>query len=437
MEIPEVAGHWLWGSVGAFRAEPWHYAGRVAAEHGGIARFRLLHRRFVGVNHPELYDHVMVKNAAAYGRGVHFRNQHVILGRGMISTEGEEWSRKRARGTPAFNRDALKRMVPTSVGIAARALDRWERADDVSLLAEMQTLTIPVICRSLFSAEMDPAQAAGFCEVIRDASQLIHRKNTAVFPMPLWLPTRANAELLRTQKAMDTFVREKIAQHAARGEGADILGTLLGGRPFDALDEAERQEIVDECKTLLVAGFETTALTLTWTLYLLASHPDVAARWHAECDGIEGTTWEGLERLTYTRQVVQEAMRLYPVVFTQPRECLQDDVLGGYRVRAGDVLLLSIFGMHRDPAHWPDPDRFDPDRFAPDRAWPRRSYMPFGKGKHTCVGNHFSMLEMLVILSMIGRRYTLRRTETGEVGIRCTVALVPDRDIRVAPTRRA
>ncbi len=449
MRPPQEKGHWLMGSVADLQKAPHAYPGIVAQKHGGIARFRILHRRFIAISDPNYYDQIMVKNHLSYERGVQFRNQHVLFGRGMVSTEGSEWSKKRTRAQPSFNREALKKTVPLSVKTVERFIRQWDEkitaGEELSLIPEMQKLTISVICQALFSVDIDQKIAVQFCEDLRDSMLLIRKKNQAIFPLPLWLPHKSNDALKANRDVMNAFVKDKIVKRKKKKESdpglPDILDNLLAGKEFNDLSLEDQEEIVSECKTLLVAGFETTALTLTWALYSLARYPEVAKKWHEECDQVlkdrDNPEFEDLDNLDYTRQIVFETMRLYPVIFTQPRECVKDDQLGPYKIKKGDMMLLSNFGIHRDGKVWESPEEFRPERFADGVMWPRKSYMPFGKGKHTCIGNTFAAYEMLTALSMIGKRYTINRKDPSEVGVKATITLMPDRDIFLTLGKRS
>ncbi len=446
-EIPKAQGHWLWGSIKEFQRSTYAWPGEFARDMGGIAQFRLMHRKLIAINDPDLYDHVMVRNHNAYERSFHFKNQRVLFGRGMISTDGEEWAKKKARGAPAFNRDVLKKVVPLSTGTTKRFLEGWELAAKenraLPLMPEIQMLTISIISQALFSVDVDRDKTGPICEAFRDAGWALRKRNTAIIPLPLWIPTPNNRELLRIQKAMAKFVNDKMeARQELKSQGqttSDILDIVTRSKGWEDMSSKERDELIGDCRTLLVAGFETTALTLTWALYLLSRHPEVAKKWHEECDRVlqgREPTWEDLDKLTYTKQIALETMRLYPVVFTQPRTCIQEDVLGGFRIKKGSILLLSVYGMQRLKKYWDRPDEFDPDRFAEGREWPKQAYMPFGKGKHTCIGNNMAIYEMQVILSMIGNRFELKRTDSDEVKIKSTIVLVPEREIHFIPRKR-
>ena len=449
MVTPSALRRWLRGSLDQFMEAPYLFPMRVAQPQGGVARTRMLHLRVVAVTHPTIYDEIMVRRPDRYARGRHFRNQQVIIGRSTLTTDGAPWEPKRALGDEVFRADLLKQVAQQSVEHTRLMLRRWqelaERGQPIELVPQMQRVTLTIICQALFSVELGQEDVQAFCEALRDSTTAVRYKNTALIPKPLWLPTRGNALLRDTKAAMERFIHEKLARRArAHGEAApprDLVQRLveaMGQRELKALSAAQQTTLLDECKTLLVAGFETTAITLTWALLLLAQHPQVAQAWARECDALpeDAPTWAQLKKMTYTRQILMETMRLYPVVFTQPRECLRDDVIEGFAFKRGDLILLSVYGIHRDPSSWPDPERFDPERFAPGRAWPRQAYMPFGHGPHMCLGNNFALYEMLVLLTMIGRRFALSLAEPGPVGVRSTLIMMPERPILLTLTPR-
>jgi len=247
-----------------------------------------------------------------------------------------------------------------------------------------------------------------------------------------------NRSLEKTRKTLDEYIGPIVKARRVEGDARDdILGALLSARDPETGDALTEQEILDETKTLFAAGFETTATALTWTLYLLARHPEVARRWRRELDEVLGgrlPEWQDLERLTYLHQILNESMRLYPPVYTLGRECIEDDELDGYSIRSGTVLLLSVFGIHRDPKWWQDPEAFRPERFAGD--WPTQAYLPFASGKHMCIGNNFSLAEMAVTLSVIGQRYELEPVDSQPVQESAQITLVPAREIPLRLIRR-
>jgi cytochrome P450 len=297
----------------------------------------------------------------------------------------------------------------------------------------MLRLAMRAMGRMLLSADISPEQGSRIGAILRDGLMLLRRRNTSPFPAPLWLPTSANRRLLAYRDELTTFVEAHLDRRS-RGESSnepDILARLLEVRDPETGAPLTRQDLIAETKTLFLAGFETTATALTWTLYLLARHPSAAAAARAEIDdalGSRAPAWDDLGRLSYVAKVLHEAMRLYPPVYAIARRCAADDDLGGYAIAAGTPVLVSVYGVHRAPAWGADPEQFRPERFS-DRNWPKRAYMPFGAGQHLCIGNDFSMVEMSVALALILRRYRLRLVDEAPVGESPRITLGPDREI--------
>ncbi len=439
--IPKADGHWLFGSAFDVARSPHRFVAELAQDNAGIARFRILNRPFVAVASADYVRQILVTRHARYQRSFHYRNR--VIGSGLLTTDGPHWLKRRRQIVPAFRADTLRGVVPAARDATLRRMERWEElrsaGQPVPISSEMQALTLSVIGRALLSTEVGEDSAARFAGAVRDSLRLTRQRNMSMFRTPSWMPTPGNRRLLAVRDALDEFIGPKIRAREAEGPYAppDILDALLAARDPETGEALDYQALLDETKTLFVAGFETTATALTWTLYLLARHPDVARRWHRELDEVLGgrlPEWEDLERLTYLHQIISESMRLYPPVYTLGRECIEDDELDGYSIRSGTVLLLSVFGIHRDPKWWQDPETFRPERFADD--WPTQAYLPFASGKHMCIGNNFSLAEMAVTLSIIGQRYELEPVESQPVQESAQITLVPAREIPLRLARR-
>jgi cytochrome P450 len=325
-------------------------------------------------------------------------------------------------------------------------IQRWEAAaktgDTVPVVAEMQRLSLSVIGRALLSTQVDAEDAARFGRAVRDSLRLARQRNTSWLKLPLWLPSRANRRLRETRRILDHYLAPRLEARAsgAAPPSGDILDALLKARDPETSEPLPRQALLDETKTLFVAGFETTATALAWALYLLARHPEAAARWHAEVGQVlngRPPAWEDLERLTWTGQVIRETLRLCPPVYSLGRQCVAEDELGGRTIRRGSLLLISVYGIHRAEEWWPDPHAFRPERFGPGETWPEHAFLPFATGKHLCIGASFAMTEMAVALALIGQRFRLALADDREVGESAQITLVPAREIplRLAPRR--
>jgi cytochrome P450 len=241
------------------------------------------------------------------------------------------------------------------------------------------------------------------------------------------------------RQILDSYIERHLAARSEGFTGNDILDALMHVRDPDTGEGLSHEALVDETKTLFAAGMDTTATALAWTLYLLASHPEAAARWYEEVDRVVGSSaieWSHLEKLQWLEQVVNESMRVYPPVYLVPRECIEDDEWDGRKIPRGSLMLISVFGLHRSESLWPQAEAFRPERFDPDRDWPKNAFMPFGMGKHICIGMSFAMTEMKVILAMIAQRYRLEYAESETVREVARITLTPSREVRVRLTPR-
>jgi cytochrome P450 len=243
-----------------------------------------------------------------------------------------------------------------------------------------------------------------------------YRRIGQVADLPLWVPTPANRRFREARKALDEVVYGLIARRRKEGGRAkDVLGLLIGATESDAPGapgEMSDTALRDQTITLLLSGHETTATALTWTLFLIAKHPEVEARLHREIDERLNGREPGvadLPQLEFTTCVLNESMRLYPPIWILERYAEEADEIGGYQIPKGSTVVISPYTLHRHPAFWPRPDEFDPDRFA---AAPESSaagaFLPFGAGPHHCIGSHFAMLTMRILLAMVGQRFRLR-----------------------------
>jgi len=440
--FPMARGHWLLGHARQFSAAAHLLPAQVAASHGGIARFRIMHKHFLAVADADYARQVLVTRHEKYARSFHYRNMQVIIGRGLLSTDGAFWLKRRRQILPAFRPDGLQRMAPATQAATEAMLDHWEaerRAGRaIQIIPEAQHLSLSVIGRALLSDDISRAEAERFGAAVRNTMLLLRKHNTSWFAPPFWVPTSANRQMHRTRQFIDDYVNKHIAERHGCPVKHDILQTMRAAREPDgsvALDDAALR---DESKTLFIAGFETTATSLVWLLYALASRPDLVEQIHDELSqalGGAAPDLESLKRLPLTRATVNEAMRFYPSVYVASRQAVEDDDFNGRPVPRGSQLLLSIYGMHHDPRHWGDPEIFRPQRFL-DAAWPSQAFMPFIIGKHACIGNHFALAELAIALAMIVQRYRFDLADRTPVGTTARITLAPDREIGLRLTPR-
>jgi cytochrome P450 len=303
----------------------------------------------------------------------------------------------------------------------------------------MTRLTLEIAAKTLFDADV-AGDARDVGEALTVAHASYERRIAGVYPWPRWLPTPGNRRLLRAAACLDEIIYRFIAQGRQGGtDRHDLLSLLLhardeeGGRMTD-------QQVRDEAMTLFLAGHETTALALTWTGYLLAQHPEAHDRLLDELRAVLGgraPSAADLPRLAFTEQVVLESMRLYPPVYAFGREALADCEVMGYAVPAKTTVFMSQWAMHRDPRWFPDPEKFDPARWAGGLAarLPKFAYFPFGGGPRVCIGNTFAMVEAVLVLATLARRFRFELVPGQEVVPWPSMTLRPRHGVRVVLRR--
>jgi cytochrome P450 len=330
---------------------------------------------------------------------------------------------------PAFHRSSIAAFASLMVERTRALLKDWDGPArfrrPVNVYHEMRRLSLDVVTRALFGVDVhEDAQLAGhtFAILSEALAENLYSPFFLLFLHPL-LPTRTNRRARAALRTLDRIVDSIIARRRARGSagGDDLLSLLLHARDEEA-DGAgmDDRQIRDEVMTVLLAGHETTAATLSWTWYLLDRHPHVAERLRAEIRGALGDrdpTVEDLPQLEGVTRVIEEAMRLYPPAWIITRVAKEEDEIGGYRVAPRTVVTLSPYLTHRSGEVWPDPERFDPDRFTPERSAerPRFAYFPFAGGPRQCIGSEFALTEATLVLATILRRYRLELASRGEV----------------------
>ena len=410
---PGPKGHWLWGSMLDFQADPLRTYAEAARQYGDIVRFRFGPWHSYLVTHPDYVRHVLQDNHRNYNKG---RITHTylkpLLGEGLLTSEGEFWLRQRRLIQPAFHKQRLAHFGQAMTDKTLAMLQRWQAYADsgepFDVSAEMMRLTLSIVGQTLFSAEVEDTSAE-VGEAMEVAQAHVNYRSTHPFSLPERFPTPRNRRFHQARATFDRVLLDIIEERRRSGEDkGDLLGMLLAARDEATGEGMSNQQLRDEAVTLFLAGHETTSNTLTWTWYLLAEHPAVARRLREELAAVLGgrtPTVADVPHLKYTVQVIEEAMRLYPAAWVVARGAIGADEIGGYPIPAGSMISISPFITHRHPDFWPVPEAFDPDRFTPERSAgrPRYAYFPFGGGPRQCIGNNFAMLEATLLLATIAQ----------------------------------
>ena len=416
----------------------------VARQHGDIARVPLGPETLYLFNHPDLVREVLVVNHRNFHKGRGLERAKLLLGEGLLTSEGELHRRQRRLAQPAFHRERIAAYGATMAELAERHRDRWRAGDTLDMQREMMALTLAIVGKTLFDADVEDEAAD-----IGAALATTFESFNFVFYLPLGellerIPIPPTIRFRKARARLDAtiyrIIDERRRQQTDRG---DLLSMLLmahdvagdGGRMSDV-------QLRDEAMTIFLAGHETTANALTWTLYLLSQHPHVESRLHAEIDGVLGGRLPGaddLAALPYTRMVLAESMRLYPPAWIVGRRALAPFEAGGFTVPARSIVLMSQYLVHRDARWFPDPQRFDPERWTAERQAerPRFSYFPFGAGPRVCIGEQFAWMEGVLLLATIAQRWRFRLVPGHPVALQPIITLRPKYGMRMALERRS
>ncbi|HZL34865.1 MAG TPA: cytochrome P450 [Tepidisphaeraceae bacterium] len=435
-------GRFLIGHLAEFRADRLGFFMRCARTFGDVVPLRFGHRRLLLLSDPALIEDVFVTQARHFIKHFGLRMYKPVLGNGLVTSEGEFWRRQRKLAAPAFHPSRLADYAATMAAATERMLDAWEPDGTRDIHADMTAVTLEIACKTLFGVGA-VADAGVVGRALNDSMEVIGGRMKRIIRAPFWFPSSANRRLWRSLRTLDEIVLRIIAQGRGAGDGdrPGLLSALLAAEDEDGSGMSRRQ-LLDEVRTLLIAGHETTALTLTYALYLLAQNPAEQARLQAEADEVLGDrapAHADLPRLRYARQVVNEALRLYPPADVLGREAIVDCTIGGIPVRKGTTIFASTWVMHRDPRCFPDPERFEPGRWTEDfeRKLPRFAYFPFGGGPRFCIGQSFAMTEAVMTLAAIARRFAFAPAPGFELELWPAITLRPRRGVRLIVMRRA
>ena len=427
---------WPFGVSPMNRADPLGLLEGWARQYGDIFRWRTLNFLVVFVNHPDLVEKVLVSESRNYRKGRGLQANRELFGNGLLTSEGDSWLRQRRLMQPAFHRERIAAYAGTMIEQGRRLVESWRDGETRDVHADLMRATLEIAGTTLFGTSVSDADAARISGAL---STLIGVNSSPrrLFPLLRALPTRANRSYTRAVRQLDEVVYALIARRRAElGENdVDLLSMLLNARDEDGGRMSDRQ-LRDESVTLLLAGHETTALALSWTLYLLAQNPEVGAQLHAELDAILAgrlPTLDDVPRLAFTAKVLKESMRLYPPAWGVVRMCPAECTLGSYRIPKSASVILSQYVMHRDPRFFTQPTRFDPNRWTDsfERDLPRFAYFPFGGGPRLCIGAAFATMEATLVLAILAQRFRFHVDPACEVVPQPSITLRPKHGLRL------
>lgn len=427
-----------------FHREPHIFFHELLSRSGDVVCWRGFFDAYL-VNHPEYVRRVLAQDYTHFSkRTIDYHVLSQFMGKGLITNDGPPWVRQRKLMQPLFTNRSVDGFDGTINALTRELITDWEKRHGdgpIWVDREMSTLTFRIAGRTLFGSDID--RYAQEVASIVDAVNLEPQELRALMTLVAWLPTPQNLRWKRARKRLDEIVYTIIDKKRRQDAGHDenILDRLLNARDQDTGEGMPRRQIRDEVVTLMLAGHETSANALAWTLYLLATHPDIEERLLRDLAAALGggpASAADLARLPYLKQVVQESMRLYPPVWGAARRCEQAESLGPYTLPANSYVAVVYYALHRHPEFWPDAERFDPDRFEPGASQGRHSYcyIPFAAGPRTCIGANMAMLEVQLVLAQLLQRFELRVVPDHPVEAVAKVTLRPRHGLPMIVRRR-
>ena len=426
-----------------FVAEPHLVFHEMLGEYGDFMRWRGLYDIYV-VNHPDFIRPVLSRSHEHFSkRIIDYRVMSGVMGSGLVTSDGPLWARQRKLMQPVFSHRNVAGFDATINRLTSSLMNQWDATTGGEIVwidREMAALTFRIAGATLFGADID--RHAGEVAEILEIINLRPQELRGLMTLASWIPTPHNVRWKRALKRLDRIVHDVIAARRGAGPGGeDILGRLLQARDEETGEGLDQTQIRDEVVTLMLAGHDTSAHALAWTLYLLATHPEVESRLAehlaAHLNGAPATAAD-LARLPYLKQVVQESMRIYPPVWAIARRAEREVKFGEHVLPANAYVAVVSYALHRHPEFWPDPDRFEPARFEPDRARARHSYcyLPFGAGPRTCIGAGMAMLETQLVLAQIVQRFKVQVVPDHPIETLAKVTLKPRYGMPVTLSRR-
>jgi len=423
---PGPKGEPLFGSSRRYANDPFEFISALEETYGDIALFDMGPMDTYMVTDPADIERVLVSEADRF-RKPDFQGDALgdLLGEGLLLSEGDTWQKQRELAQPAFQMGRLMGMADRVTGHAESMVESWQPGQTVDVENQMARVTLKVILDLMMGVEL----AEDRVDTVQAQLEPLGRRfepDPLRFAMPDWVPMPGDEEFEHAVDTLETVLDEIVAARrgtegevsadgvrpAANGDGdapMDFLSVLLRAQNRG---EQSAEMLRDEMMTMLLAGHDTTALTLTYTWFLLSEHPEAERRVQEEVDEVVGDGTPGMDHVRefeYLEWVINEAMRLYPPVFTIFRSPTEPVDIGGYRLPKGATVMLPQWGVHRSDRYWDDPETFDPERFSPERRAdrPRFAYFPFGGGPRHCIGKHLSLLEAKLIIATVVGEYEL------------------------------
>ena len=435
------------GMLPAFRRDPLAFLLEIGREYGDIAHFKLGPQHVVFLNNPDYIKDVLVTRHKHFKKGRGLERAKQMLGEGLLTSEGEFHLRQRRLAQPAFHRERIAAYGEVMAHYADRAQSRWTNSATLDVAQEMMHLTLAIVGKTLFDADVEDREADEIGAALSDAMALFRSVSLPGADLIERLPLPSVRRFRKARARLDATIYRLIDRRradllAGGVDRGDLLSMLLLAQDHEGDGGSMTDlQLRDEALTIFLAGHETTANALSWTWYLLSQHPEIEAKLHAELDAVLGgrlPTTADVPQLPYAEMVISEAMRLYPPAWILGRLVIDEYTLEDYRLPVGTLVLFSQYVTQHDPRYFAEPFAFDPERWTPERraAIPKFAYFPFGGGPRRCIGEGFAWIESMLVLATIAQRWRLQLVPGHPIALQPLITLRPRHGVQMIVERR-
>jgi cytochrome P450 len=401
----------LIGHLTAFGRDPLGFLESCVRDYGDFVPLQFFGKSVLLTNDVTAIEQVLVSRSKQFRKTLGYRTPFMrrLFGEGLLTSEGEFWMRQRKLSQPAFHRDRIASYAGTIVQFTRDMLAGWRAEETRNVHEEIMKMTTRVVTRTLFDSPVPPE-----IDEMGEASAVVMRRFSTQwngFRLVLnLLPTKESRRFKQVMQRLDDYILGLIEERRASGrDHGDLLSMLLISRDEDG-SGMNNEQLRDELKTLMVAGLDTTALALSWALYLLALNPSKDSKVYEEIASVGADRpleFADLPRLRYTEAVIKETMRVYPPAWIIGREAIENTELGGHQVKRGTSVLVSQWLRHRHPRYFPEPEKFEPERWLQELDLPKMAYFPFGGGPRVCIGSAFAMMEATLGLATVLQKFSM------------------------------
>jgi cytochrome P450 len=400
-------------------------------------------KEVIVTTNPAVIQHVMKTNSDNYHKSeIQVKRMGHFLGKGLLTTHGEPWKTQRRLIQKGFDRkqlEVLSAIMQDSLAESMLEFDRQVQLGPVDIYPHLMKMTFAMVSKSLFGAKLKDEDIGLVSHTICTVQEFIVRQTLQPYLNPWFAATGELRRHEQMRAAADAVLMDYITRRRSQPPSNDLLQILMDARYSDGQGMPDSL-VLSESMQLLVAGHETSSNALSWLLYLLSSHPDCLEAIRDEFDAILGDeplTFANVARFEFTTQVINEALRLYPPFWMIDREAVADDRVGDLAIPAGSTVIVWVYGAHHASRYWPNPETFDPQRFAKGKALTPFTHLPFGAGPRGCIGGNYAMLQILMILGTLLRKYDFQLTPGQDIEARPMVILRPQNGIRMNFTEAA